>query len=97
MDERTGPTKRRTEITIETHSITIMRTNGQRFSAHCKRCEKTVSAFAPKQVAAFLRLDLTEVCRRIEAKQIHLTNDDEGVAMVCANSLGATQIRTLTV
>lgn len=75
------------QITIETHSITIIRTRGRQNSAHCECCGETVTAFAPGQIAAVLRLDLTEVCRQIETKQIHLTNDSEGVAMVCGNSL----------
>lgn len=75
------------QITIETHSITIIRTRGNQHSAHCECCGETVTVFAPEQIARFLQLDLTEVCRRIETQQIHLTNDSEGVAMVCRNSL----------
>lgn len=64
----------------------IIRTRGKQNSAHCERCRETVTAFAPEQIAKFLHLDLTEICRQIETKQIHLTNDGEGVAMVCGNS-----------
>ena len=79
-------TKRRTEITIETHSITIIRTNDQRFSVRCERCEKKVSAFTPEQLATFMQLDLNEICRRIEAGELHLTETGRGVALVCGNS-----------
>ena len=74
------------QITIETHSITIIRTGGKQHLAHCECCGETVTALAPEQIANFLRLDLMEVCQRIETKQIHLTNNGEGVAMVCGNS-----------
>jgi hypothetical protein len=77
---------RRTEITIETHSITIIRTNDRRFSAHCERCGKTVSAFTPEQIAVFLRLDLNEICRRIESGELHLTETGRAVALICGNS-----------
>lgn len=77
---------RKTEITIETHSITIIRTNARRFSANCERCGKTVSAFTPEQTAVFLRLDLTEICRRIETGELHLTETGRSVALVCGNS-----------
>lgn len=80
-------TNRTRQITIETHSITIIRTSGKQHSAHCGSCGERVTAFAPEQIAAVLRLDLTEICRQIETKQIHLTNDGEGIAMVCGNSL----------
>jgi hypothetical protein len=85
--------RRKRQITIETHTITIIRTNSRPHSVHCERCGETVAAFTPKQIAASLGLDLTEVCRRIETRQIHLTNNGKGVAMVCANSLGATQTK----
>lgn len=75
-----------TQITIETHSITIIRAGGKQHSAHCECCGKTVTAFAPEQIADVLRLNLTEICRQIETKQIHLTNSGEDVAMICGNS-----------
>lgn len=75
-----------TQITIETHSITIIRAKSERFSAHCEHCQKTVSAFTPEQTAIFLRLDLTEICRRIEAGELHLTETGRSVALVCGNS-----------
>jgi len=78
---------RKTEITIETHSITIIRTNSRSNSAHCEHCGKTVTAFAPKQIAAFLQIDVAEVCHRVETKKIHLINDGESAAMICGTSL----------
>ena len=81
-------TKRRTEITIETRSITIIRTNGAHHSAHCQHCRQTVAAFAPEQIAEALQLDLTEICRRVAMKHIHLTNNGRGTALICGNSLG---------
>lgn len=79
--------KRRTEITIETHSITIIRTSERRYSTYCKSCQKTVTAFPIAQIAAFLRLDLNEVCSRIENQKLHLTETGRGVALICATSL----------
>lgn len=74
------------QITIETHSITIIRTGGRQNSVHCECCGETVTAFAPEQIAAVLRLDLTEICHRIEAQQIHLTSNGDNVAKICGNS-----------
>lgn len=80
------PKRRVTEITIETHSLMIIRTNSKQFSAYCERCRKTVSAFAPEQMAAFLRLDLTEICRRVETDELHLTGNGRTVALICGGS-----------
>ncbi len=77
---------RKTEITIETHSITIIRTNDRRFSAYCELCGKMVSAFTPEKMAIFLRLDLTEICRRIETGELHLTETGRNIALICGNS-----------
>ena len=79
---------RKTQITIETHSVTIIRVKGSQFSTHCERCQKTVAAFAPKQIAEFLRLDLKEVYRRIETQEIHLTRSGESTALICGATLG---------
>ena len=76
---------RRTQITIETHSITIIRTNGRPLSAHCERCQKIVAVFAPEQIAAMLGLTVTEVCRRVESDELHLIEIGRGVAFVCGD------------
>jgi hypothetical protein len=86
MDDTAGQSKRRTEITIETHSITIIRTSDQRFSSFCERCEKTVSAFTPEQLATLMRLELNEICRRVDSGELHLTETGRSFALVCGNS-----------
>ena len=88
--------KRRTEIYIETHSVTVIRTNGKTLAAHCERCETTVVAFTPNQVALFLGLNLAEVCRRIETTELHLTQTNRGLALICGNSLRESKNTTQT-
>lgn len=78
---------RRTEITIETHNLTIIRTIGKPFAIFCDRCQKAVTAFTPEQIALSFRISLTEVCCRIEAEQIHLTSKKRGTALICGNWL----------
>ena len=78
---------RRTEITIETHNLTIIRTGGKPLSVFCERCQKAVAAFVPEQIALTFRLSLTEICRRIETEQIHLTSSERGTALICGASL----------
>lgn len=74
------------QITIETHSVTIIRAKGKSFSDYCENCRIKVSAFMPEQVAAFLQIDLSEVNRQIESGEFHLITA-QGVALVCGNSL----------
>ncbi len=79
--------KRQLEITIETHRITIIRTKGKIPSIYCEYCLETVTAFTPEQVAGFLQLSITEIYQRVATKQIHLTKEGRGVALICGNSL----------
>jgi hypothetical protein len=83
----TNKTRKTREITIETHSVTIIRASSSSPSAHCDHCLKAVSAFAPDQIAKLLQVSLAEIYRRVEIKQIHLTNNGEGVALICGNSI----------
>ena len=79
---------RRKKIFIETHSITVIRINDKALSVVCERCQKTVAAFSPEQFALSFRLSLTEVCRRVEVGEIHLTSSKRGAALICGDSFG---------
>lgn len=83
----TNKTRHTWQITIETHSVTIVRTNGKPISAFCERCRTNVTVFAPEQIAAFFGMTLAEVCRRVEADELHLIETRRGVALVCGDSL----------
>lgn len=76
--------KRRTEITIETHSLTIIKTRFVKStSAYCENCQATVMAFAPAQAALIFRVGeqfMEELCL---SKQIHRA----GESALCGNSL----------
>lgn len=74
MKEKTmNKTKQIRQITIETHSITIIRTSGGQLSAFCERCRETVPAFAPEQLAAVLQKTIAEILGLIENGELHLT------------------------
>ncbi len=74
------------QITIETHSITIIRTKGKSNSAFCEHCQQNVTAFSIEKIAAIFEMNLSEVCHQIESSRFHLVTG-EGVATVCGNSL----------
>lgn len=81
------------QITIETHSVTIIRTNGKPISAFCERCRTTVTTFAPEQIAAFFGMTPAEICRRVEADELHFIETRRGVALVCGGSLSDTRTK----
>ena len=74
------------EITIETHSITIIRSKGRPLSDFCERCQTTVPVFVTAQVAEFFRLSFAEVCCRIETDDFHLIGNDRRIGIICGNS-----------
>ncbi|MBS1792234.1 MAG: hypothetical protein JSS81_00180 [Acidobacteria bacterium] len=78
---------RRRQITIETHSVTVIRLKSGSVSAYCESCREEVTAFSPAQTAAILRVDPAEVDRRIETNQIHLTRRERGATLVCGSLL----------
>jgi len=79
------PNKRRTEITIETHSLTIIRTRGAAKTSfvYCRNCRKNTATFAEIQAALIFRVALPEIERLFQTNQIHLADN----AALCGNSL----------
>lgn len=79
--------KRRTEITIETHEIKIIRITGEaRQTAFCRRCQCDAAVFAPAQIAAFLGLTPEDVYRAINDGNYHMVGES-ATPLVCGNSL----------
>lgn len=71
---------------IETHEITIIRTNGSQQKAFCEICQSIVFVFTVEQIAEFMKIDSSEVCRLIETENFHLAAQHR-FALVCGNSL----------
>ncbi len=86
----TNKTRHTQQITVETHSVTIIRTSGKQVTAYCERCQTNVTAFAPEQIAAFLNATLAEICRRVQSDELHLTSHDRGAALICCNRVEKT-------
>ena len=79
--------KRRMEITIETHSITIIRTRSGKptNSTYCPSCETNVASFRHAHAALIFHVAFAELERLSPSRQIHFAKTDE----LCGNSLAA--------
>ena len=77
--------KRRTEITIETHSLTIIRTrsNAQKQFVICRNCLTKTATFAAVHAALIFRVEPCELERLSQNNQIHFADD----SVLCGNSL----------
>ena len=76
---------RRTEITIETHSLTIIRMSSSSRTnfVYCRNCQTKTAVFGQKQAALIFRVGATEIERLLQTNEIH-TNADSAL---CGNSL----------
>ena len=78
------PNKRRLEITIETHQLTIIRMrNGKSSFVYCRHCRTEVASLRHAHAALIFRVALPEIERLFQTNQIHLADD----AALCGNSL----------
>ena len=81
-------TKNRTEISFETHEVTIIRFNlNQTVVRFCAACGANVRYLPVSRAAGVLRISERQVYRLIENGQIHSTETETGALLVCRNSL----------
>ena len=76
---------RKTQITIETHSLTIIRARRASRSVLCGVCGQRVSAFAAAEIAEALRLSTAAIEALYRSGEIH--SPVSGSDLVCGNSL----------
>ena len=81
----TNQYKRRTEITIETQSLTIikMRSNARKEIVICQNCRTKTLIFATVHAALIFRVEAREIERLSQINQIHFAGD----SALCGNSL----------
>lgn len=80
------PSGRRTEITIETRSLTIIRTRRTKPNfVRCRNCRTRTATFTRTETAAIFKVDVSEIERLFQTNQIHFADD----AALCGNSLAA--------
>ena len=75
--------KRRTEITIETHTVTIIRTRGKSL-VFCEICRAEAEIFSTPQIISVFRLEFAEIKKLFQNNRIHFVGSTE---MLCGNSL----------
>lgn len=80
-------TKRRTEITIETDEVTVIRRRRNLARAWCARCAAPVEMVTTEQAAVLTGVSLRRVFRQVEADLLHYTETPDGSLYICLNSL----------
>ena len=79
--------KRRTEITIETHRVTTVRSLRAAALTWCEACSAGVLMVTPEVAAVLSHFSPRAVYRRVEAGEIHFVETANGWLLVCLNSI----------
>ncbi|HZS04304.1 MAG TPA: hypothetical protein VFD58_05665 [Blastocatellia bacterium] len=79
--------KRRTEITVETEQVVVIRRAAEPISLWCAGCAAAVTMVTPAEAAIITGSSLRAVCREVEADRLHFTETADGLLLICLNSL----------
>jgi excisionase family DNA binding protein len=78
--------KRRTEITIETERVVIVR---RRLTVRvwCRSCDRQVTMVTVDEAARMAGVSSRTIYRWVEADQLHFNETAEGRLLICTDSL----------
>ena len=79
--------KRRTETTIETHQVWIIRRPESRKPAWCFDCTDQAAMLSPEEAMRMFGVSLRAIYRSVEAGRIHFSETPDGRLFVCLASL----------
>ena len=79
--------KERTEITIETTQLMVVRSRRQPILLWCEECSAEVQMLAPEDVAALVHTTPRIIYRKVESNELHFIETSEGELFICCQSL----------
>lgn len=79
--------RRRTEITIETEEVIVIRQQKRLLRACCSECAQQVIMLTVDQAAAVANKSSRLIYRMAEAGSIHFLETREGFLLICLQSL----------
>ena len=84
--------KRRTEITIETHDVLVIRLPPETGVTRCAECEADSGMLTPSQAAAVCRVSTRSIYGWVAARKIHFRETPEGALLICLHSLSGVAV-----
>ena len=79
----------RTEITIEFDELIQAGGHGQRLAQEwCAACGAEATMVSPQQAALVAGVTVREINRWVEAEMVHFMETNDGLLLLCVNSLG---------
>ena len=79
--------KKRTQVTVETERVLVIRRRYRAIEAGCEECGETVVMVRPDQAAAVSGHSLRAIFGAIEATELHFMEQPDGMLLICLNSL----------
>jgi hypothetical protein len=86
-------TKRRTEITVETHRIMVIRAPHRQDEGWCERCGKQTARLS-LPTATQAGVSAEQILRHIDAGRLHFTGSGDDLRFICLTA-STTQERKL--
>jgi hypothetical protein len=87
--------RKRTEVTIETERLLVIRNRPQTV-IRCEQCRAEVRMLAVDQAALMMNVRSLAIYRLVETGDLHFAENAEGILLVCLNSLEAISLRQQT-
>lgn len=79
--------RRRIEVTVEHEEIILVRRRGGSVRLWCSDCEDQVSMLRVEDAAALAAVTPRTIYRWVEAGKVHFAESDQGLVLVCAESV----------
>lgn len=80
-------TKSRTEITIETDEIMVLRHRIKVSRSWCAQCSEQTALVTADQAAVVAGVSSRTIYRWVEADKLHFMETPEGLLLICLNSI----------
>ena len=79
--------RRRTEITVETRQVLVVRKLKNPTLAWCSACAAEARMVTPVVAATIAQTNPRTIYRWVEAEKVHSTETEDGATLICRNSL----------
>lgn len=81
-------TRRRTEITVRTAEVYVIKQSRRTTPAWCAQCREWVQMVRPDEAVALVGTTSRLIHRRVENGTVHYTETPDGFLLICLKSLG---------
>ena len=78
---------KRTELTVETDEIVVLRTTGKAIQAWCPQCGEAVRMITSEEALVLASVNTRTIYRLVQDSKVHYAKTAEGFLRICLRSL----------